>query len=302
MRRENEVRQDLDLLHGAIDIHIHTGPDLYPRLQDSINLARTAREAGFRALSIKCHNFPTAPLAVLTQQEVPGINVFGSLVCNLHVGGLNPIAVETAIKYGARQIYLPTVDSTNHARLTGGVVGQHGKGLMVAGGLSAYALEHPRISIFDEEGKLLPEVHLILELVRDANAIFNVGHISFGEMKAVIPAARDFGIRRIVVDHPFFSKLSVPEQQALAEHGAFINYTAGEVLPRWWRISIEDFADALRRIGPSRMVLSSDCGQLHNPQEVEALRITCQLLLEEGVEAEDIKTMLHRNPAELLYP
>jgi hypothetical protein len=296
------VRPDLELLYGAIDIHIHTGPDLYPRLQDSVELARTARGAGFRALSIKCHNFPTASLAILTQKEVPGIDVFGSLVCNLHVGGLNPIAVETAIKYGARQIYLPTVDSTNHAHLTGGVVGQHGKGLMVTGGLSAYTLEHPRIDILGQDGKLVPAIHHILELVRDADVIFNVGHISFAEMKAVIPEAKRMGIRRIVVDHPFFSKLSVPEQQTLAEHGAFINFTAGEILPRWWRVSIEDFADAIRRIGPTRMVLSSDCGQLHNPQEVEGLRVTCQLRLEEGMEAEDIRTMLHNNPAELLYP
>lgn len=296
------MRADLELLYGAIDIHIHTGPDLYPRLQDSVELARAARSAGLRALSIKCHNFPTAPLAVLTQKEVPGIEIFGSLVCNLHVGGLNPIAVETAIKYGARQIYLPTVDATNHAHLTDGVVGQHGKGLMVQGGLSAYTLEHPRINILDRDGKLLPEVYLILELVRDADVIFNVGHISVDEMKVVIPEARKQGIRRIVIDHPFFSKLSVSEQETLAGHGAFINYTSGEILPRWWRASIESFADALRRIGPRRVVLSSDCGQLHNPQEVEALRITCQLLLEEGVGAADIKTMLHRNPAELLYP
>jgi len=296
------VRQDLELLYGAIDIHIHTGPDLYPRLQDSVELARAARGAGLRALSIKCHNFPTAPLAILTQKEVPGIDIFGSLVCNLHVGGLNPIAVETALKYGARQIYLPTVDSTNHTNLTGGIVGQHGKGLVVEGGLSAYTLEHPRIRILDSDGKLLPEVYYILELVRDADVIFNVGHTSFDEMKVVIPEARKQGIRRIVVDHPFFSKLSVSEQKTLAEQGAFINYTAGEVLPRWWRVSIESFADTLRQIGPARMVLSSDCGQLHNPQEVEALRITCQLLLEEGMQAEEIKTILHRNPADLLYP
>ena len=296
------MRHDLELLQEAIDIHIHTGPDLYPRLQDSVELARTARGAGLRALSIKCHNFSTAPLAILTQKEVPGIDVFGSLVCNLHVGGLNPIAVEAAIKYGARQIYLPTVDSTNHAHLTGGVVGQHGKGLMVKGGLSAYTLQHPRISILDQDNNLVPEVHHILELARDADVIFNVGHISFAEMKAVIPAAKNLGLRRIVVDHPFFSKLSVLEQQTLAEHGAFINFTAGEILPRWWRVSIENFADTIRQIGPSRMVLSSDCGQLHNPQQVEALRMTCQLLLEEGLEAEAIKTMLHRNPAELLYP
>lgn len=296
------MRDDLELLHGAVDIHVHPGPDLYTRLQDSVELARTARSAGFRAVGIKCHNFSTAPIAVLTAKEVPGIDVFGSIVCNLHVGGLNPIAVETAVKYGARQIYLPTVDSENHASLTGGIVGQHGKGLMVAGGLSEYTLKHPRIHLLDREGQLLPEVRYIMELVKDADVILNLGHISFDEMKIVVPEAKKLGIGRIVVDHPFFSKLSVAEQVTLADHGAYINFTAGELLPRWWRLSIEDFASAIRRIGSGRMLLSSDCGQVHNPQEVESLRIVCQLLIEEGLHPDDIRTMLHTNPAELIYP
>ena len=296
------MRPDIEILHGAIDIHIHPGPDLYARLQDSVELARTAQEAGLRAVCLKCHNFPTAPTAVLTQKEVPGIDVFGSLVCNLQVGGLNPIAVETAIKYGARQIYMPTIDSENHVKLTGGVVGQHGKGLMVQGGLSEYTLKHPRLNILDREGKLLPEVYEIMRLVAEADIILNAGHISFDEMKVLIPEAKKQKIRKIVVDHPFFSKLSAAQQQTLAEQGAFINFTAGELLPRWWRASVETFANALRQIGPARAVLSTDCGQLHNPQEVESLRIVCQLLLEEGLSEEAIRTMLHRNPADLLYP
>jgi hypothetical protein len=285
------MRPDIEILHGAIDIHIHPGPDLYARLQDSVELARTAQEAGLRAVCLKCHNFPTAPTAVLTQKEVPGIDVFGSLVCNLQVGGLNPIAVETAIKYGARQIYMPTIDSENHVKLTGGVVGQHGKGLMVQGGLSEYTLKHPRLNILDREGNLLPEVYEIIRLVAEADIILNAGHISFDEMKVLILEAKKQKIRKFVVDH-----------QTLAEQGAFINFTAGELLPRWWRASVETFANALRQIGPARAVLSTDCGQLHNPQEVESLRIVCQLLLEEGLSEEAIRTMLHRNPADLLYP
>jgi hypothetical protein len=49
-------------------------------------------------------------------------------------------------------------------------------------------------------------------------------------------------------------------------------------------------------------VLSSDCGQLHNPPMVEALRMCCQLLLEEEFAADEIRRLLHHNPATLLYP
>jgi hypothetical protein len=46
----------------------------------------------------------------------------------------------------------------------------------------------------------------------------------------------------------------------------------------------------------------SDCGQLHNPPVVEALRITCQLLFEEEFTTDEIRLMLHHNAASLLYP
>jgi hypothetical protein len=87
----------------------------------------------------------------------------------------------------------------------------------------------------------------------------------------------------------------------LADAGVYINYTSGELLPRWWRASVADFAAAIRAVGVGRAVISSDCGQLHNPPVVEALRMTCQLLLEEGFSADDIRLMLHHHPAELLY-
>jgi len=300
MYEQNRRRPDLELLHEGVDIHVHHGPDLYPRIQDHNELARAARSAGLRAICLKCHNFPTAQTAVTTNKDIAGIDVFGSIVCNRQVGGVNPIAVEAALKYGARQVYMPTIDSQNHEKLTG-YVGHHGTGLMIKGGISEYAKTQPLIHLLDGDGHLWPEVDVILEMVAEANAILNFGHISFEEIQALTRAAKKHRIKKLVVDHPFFSKLDVQQQTTLADHGVFVNYTAGELLPRWWRVSISDFATAIRNIGPERMVLSSDCGQLHNPPEIEGLRIVCQLLWEEGLEEQDIKRMFHINPAELLY-
>ncbi len=295
------MRHDLELLKGAIDIHVHSGPDLYPRIQDHVELALAAREAGLRALVIKSHNFPTAAHAIATSKAVPGIDIFGGIALNLHVGGLNPIAVEAALKYGARQVWFPTVDAVNHAALTGGEVGQHGKGLVVAGGLSQYTRAQPRIRVLDENDALVPAIHEILRLVAESKVILNVGHTSYEEMHRLVLAARSAGVRKIVVDHPFFSRLTLEQQENLAAAGALINYTAGELLPRWWRVSVEDFAAGIRRIGVARLVISSDAGQIHNPPPVEASRIAVQLLLEEGFSSEEIRTMLDTNPAKLLY-
>jgi Family of unknown function (DUF6282) len=298
---EPTPRRDLELLAGAVDIHIHHGPDLYPRIQDPIELAQDAKAAGMRALCLKTHNFPTAPMALLARNTVPGIDIFGSIACNLEVGGVNPSAVEAVIKYEARQIWLPTIDSTNHAVVTGSV-GQHGRGLTIKGGISEYARSKPRLFLLDADGTLAAGLHEVLRMVADADIILNLGHISFKEMKAIVPAAKRAGVKRIVCDHPFFSRLSLAQQLELADQGVFINFTAGELLPRWWRVSVADFAAAIRNVGVRRAVISSDCGQLHNPPMVEALRITCQLLLEEEFTVEEIKLMLHHNPAGLLYP
>ena len=295
------TRLDLELLQGAVDIHIHHGPDLYPRIQDAFELAQDAKAAGMRGVCLKAHNFPTAPMALLARKHVPGIDIFGSITCNLEVGGVNPSAVEAAIKYEARQIWLPTIDSTNHALVTGSV-GQHGRGLTIKGGLSDYARKKPRLFLLDDEGNLAPALHEIFSMVADADIILNLGHISFKEMTAIVPAAQRAGVKRIICDHPFFSCLSLGQQSELADQGVWINFTAGELLPRWWRVSVADFAAAIRNVGVPRAVISSDCGQLHNPPMVEALRITCQLLLEEDFTADEIKRLLHHNPAELLYP
>ncbi len=295
------TRLDLELLQGAVDIHIHHGPDLYPRIQDAFELAQDAKAAGMRGICLKTHNFPTAPMALLARKHVPGIDIFGSITCNLEVGGINPSAVEAAIKYEARQIWLPTINSTNHALVTGSI-GQHGRGLTIKGGLSDYARKKPRLFLLDADGDLGPALHEIFRMVADADIILNLGHISFKEMTAIVPAAQRSGVKRIVCDHPFFSCLSLAQQIELADHGVWINFTAGELLPRWWRVSITDFAAAIRNVGVRRALVSSDCGQLHNPPMAEALRITCQLLLEEDFTADEIKRLLHYNPAELLYP
>jgi hypothetical protein len=162
-------------------------------------------------MCIKAHNFPSVHLAIIVRKVVPDIDVFGSIALNLQVGGVNPIAVEAAIKYGARQVWLPTVDSTNHAKLTGGAVGEHGKGLTVKGGISEYARKQPRLYLLDAEGDVTAETREVIQLVADANVILNVGHVSLTEIKAVVKRAKSQGVKKIVCDHPFFSKISVSE-------------------------------------------------------------------------------------------
>jgi hypothetical protein len=94
-----------DYLEGAVDLHVHSAPDVDRRRFDDLELARAAKDAGMGAVLIKSHQNSTVERAWLVAQCVPGIRVYGGLVLNETVGGLNVAAVRLALKLGARQFW-----------------------------------------------------------------------------------------------------------------------------------------------------------------------------------------------------
>src|SRR5690606_19004737 len=82
------------LLRGAVDLHVHSAPDVVPRKGNDVEIAQRTRAAGMGGFLIKSHYMPTADRAALVNSIVPDVRCFGSLCLNHSVGGLNPIAVE----------------------------------------------------------------------------------------------------------------------------------------------------------------------------------------------------------------
>ena len=99
---------ELDFLEGAVDLHVHSAPDVDARRFNDIELAREAARAGMVAILIKSHQNSTVERAFLVSRIVPEIRVYGGLVLNETVGGLNPAAVRLAISMGAKQIWMTT--------------------------------------------------------------------------------------------------------------------------------------------------------------------------------------------------
>lgn len=106
-------------LSGVIDMHIHTGPDIRQRRLDDIELAQEAARIGVRAVVIKSHVMSTAGRAIIAEKICPGVRVFGGVVLNPHVGGINPIAVQMTIKMGGKIVWLPTSFSVPQRRAEG---------------------------------------------------------------------------------------------------------------------------------------------------------------------------------------
>jgi hypothetical protein len=78
----------------VIDLHAHVAPETtllnYQRSLDAIEAAQIARIYGMRGLVFKEHTTETASWAYLVSQIVPGIELFGGIVLNRAVGGINP--------------------------------------------------------------------------------------------------------------------------------------------------------------------------------------------------------------------
>src|SRR5690625_3924308 len=111
---------ELITLKGAIDLHLHTYPDVFPRLIDDIELAKFAAQSQMRGVVIKSHIESSVSRAYLAEQVVPEVNVFGGVVLNTYVGGINPAAVDTCLRLGGKIVWMPTIDSAYHALKHGG--------------------------------------------------------------------------------------------------------------------------------------------------------------------------------------
>lgn len=293
------ARLDLELLRGAIDLHVHSAPSLFQR-HDTEVIVRNARDLGLRAVVLKNHHIVTTDRAKAAMDLVPGIDVFGSITLNLGNGGINPFAVDYALRLGARKVWMPTIDTAQQERYYGALGGY---GNQQSFEVPSFYRNARGIYILGEDAKVVPELREVLALIAEHDAILGVGHLTHEEIAALVREARALGVRKVIVDHPHlpFLNLSLAQQRELVEAGAVMNYAFSEITPKWFCIPVPQLVEHVHALGPEHIVLSTDLGQLHNPLPAEGLRIFVQLLLEAGVSAGDIRRMLHDNPARLLY-
>ncbi len=275
-------------ISGAIDLHCHFGPDAHrDRSVTALEAAVQARDAGHAGVLLKSHTEPTAQLARIVSEAVPGIDVYGGVCCDHEVGGLNPAAVETALRLGGRIVWLPTLSSRQD--VDNGVAEQLG-------------IPGPGLVVVDDDGDLLPVAREIAALCREHDAVLATGHISAAEHLAV---ARELGRgQRVLVTHAMEDlvgpKLSAPELAELADLGAWIELCALTCVGALASRPVADLAAAADRVGPGRCTLASDYGQALNATPVDGLQQFADLLAAEGLAVDAIHTMVVENPANLV--
>ena len=291
--KQREFGGELIDVHGAVDLHCHPFPDLFPRVADDLEIVIAARNAGLKAIMMKCHHESTVSRAYYMNRMVPGIKVFGGIVLNRYVGYINPAAVEAALRLGDKEVWMPTIDAGYHAHVHGGAGGYDAQ----QGGLGGEG-----VWVTDEQGRLKPEVEEVCKLVAEHNAILSTSHLSPREIVALVTRARKLGVEKICVTHPFFKvpNLDIPTLEEIVRLGGMPEFGYCTVSPAWQYASPNKIVEAISRVGASRCLLVSDAGQRHNPLPSEALRIFAQTLFEKGISQADVQTMISSNPAELL--
>ena len=275
-------------LNGVIDMHVHTAPDVCQRTYNDLELTSAAVHAGARAIVIKGHHCSTVARAALCNAynraafDSNAFVMYGGLVLNHEVGGLNPKAVQTALEMGAKVIWLPTVDAENDCR-------KHGR----SGG----------IRMADDHGIPAPALRRIFTLIKEYDVVLATGHISPEEIRCVVDSARNMGVQKIVITHPEYWVVDMnleSQRELVADYNVILERCYMQPLKNGrWVSNAERNFEAIRKLGAESTILSTDCGNPATPPWEESMRQYLQFMADHNVSREDMQRMTQTMPAPL---
>lgn len=278
------------LLVGAVDLHIHASPSPFPRRLSILEAAEDAANAGFRAIGCKSHHDSTQPMIDVLRPSLADldITVIGGIALNWTVGGLSPYATEHTLKSGGRIVWMPTLSAVPHCNR------KHDP-------TSTFAIPARRegtpITVLDADGSILADVHEVLALIAEYDAILNFGHLAAAEVEQLLPAAKAAGVQRMMLSHPtLFIEATLEQTAAWAREGVVIE----QCIATCRKLDPEVNAAYIDAAGVDRTMFSSDYGQRKNPLPVTGYRRLVRSLLDEGRSEDDVVRMVSGTGGELI--
>lgn len=281
------------ILEGAVDLHIHAGPSVAERAVDAAEMLKLAEEAKYKAFVVKDHYFPTMFGTIISEKHLGNntVKVFGGLCLNNSVGLFNLNAVDAAYNMGAKFVCMPTVSSKQH------IISHQGKHFAGAG--NSTMPEKP-VYYLNDRGELIPEVkELLAYLATKPDLILYTGHGCAQEVDALIRHAVKAGVKKILVNHPFFIvNASLEQIIEWSKLGAFIELCGGVFRKPEPAVTL---GEILKNVSLDRLVLDTDSGQKGAGSPVEKLLKNIKILSEEhGLSEKDICRMMKETPSMLL--
>lgn len=276
-------------LKGVIDMHVHSLPDIRERAYNDFELMEAGIRVGARAIVIKSHHGTTMNRAFLVNehnkivhQGSNNFTMFGSITLNNAIGGLNPVAVETGLKMGAKVVWLPTTHAANQLR-------KNGK----TGGIECL-----------DNGKVKEPLQEILKMIKDYDAVLGTGHLSPEEIFPVVDQAKSLGLNKIVITHPEFWVVGMSHEdqvRIVKDYDVYLERCYAQ--PMGGGIYKSNLADNLliiQEVGYRNVMVDTDGGQVENPHWELALEEYLQYLADKGITAEQLDVMTRKIPLMLL--
>jgi hypothetical protein len=284
-----------ELMKGAVDLHVHSGPSTMSRMLDHLEQVDDAAKAGMRGVLFKDHYYSVGPMLPMMRRLNPHkqVEMYGSLVLNTTVGGLNPHAVDFNLKAGTKLIYMPTAHAANHIR------SNYRKKRLAS---NVQLMEPYAITVVDDRGRLLDVVKEILDLIAANDAIISSGHLHVAEAWALFTEAKKRGVKRMIMNHPTYGLHStIDDIREMAEMGVLMEQSACLFVDSRFNVfPPEHLKEQIDAAGPENSSIGSDLGQVDNPSPVEGLRQAIRLCLGLGYTPAEIRLMVRDNPARVV--
>jgi hypothetical protein len=269
------------LVAGAVDYYVHASPDPIERRRHDIDLAAELRDAGLAAAVHRHHSSSTVERAALVQ-EVTGFPLWGAVEFSGPAGGLDPMLAEVGLRQGAALVALPMLSGSGWRAQQAG----------------AAPIDYGEVPVVDRDGRLLSAVGDVIDLVAGAGAALVTGYLLPDELAAVIGLAVERQLDRIVLSNPIGRGFSI-DAATVVELAARGPVTV-EISVHQVDAHLDDAAALIARLGPERVILSSDGGTVLAQSPPELLAWGCGRLLDAGFSETEIGRMVKDNPASLL--
>lgn len=279
----SEIRS---LMKGGYDLHVHNKPSHFDSRQwDDAEVAKQYDECEFGGFLSKSHyDSSVARAQVANINSGAKTQIYGGVTLNWPVGGLNPYAVESCLKFGGKMVWMPTRDSAN---------------CLAYGNMHGNFFDRNPVEVTDKNGKLVKGVYDVFDVVKKYNGWLATGHISPKEAVLLCTEGRARGVNMILT-HPDWNRTIVPleQQKKLADMGVMVEKIWGNVIKG--HITADDMAHSICTLGKEHVFLVTDLGQKNWPRPVDGMTDFLISLMERGISADMLRTMIYENSKMIL--
>ena len=140
--------------------------------------------------------------------------------------------------------------------------------------------------------------------MKDYDVALGTGHISPSEIFTVVEAARNAGVKKIIVTHPEFHIVGMSleeEKRIVKDYDVLLEKVYAQPIGGGvYKKNLPDNVAHMKEIGCEHFIVSTDGGQMQNPEWYNTIAEYIDYLYDSGFSQEEIDVMTKKNPGRML--